>query len=173
MNRREENTGGFCWFAARTHSGQEVAIRDRLEKMGVEYFIPTETRKNYRGKTKEHPLIPALIFVHATKQRACELKTLDQLPVNFLFDYTAHTMLTVPDKQMEDFRRVLDVSIREGGLVEISVAAGDRVRVARGPLRGVEGRVMDLKGEYYVVVSLLGSVFAKAQVPRAWLEMAG
>ena len=173
MSVTDTNPNALRWFAARTHVGQEISVRDRLEKLGVEYFIPTEQRKNYRGKLKEHPLITALVFVHATKQRACELKTLDHLPVNFLFDYVSHKMMTIPDKQMEDFQRVLDVSISEGGLLGQAIQAGDRVKVIRGPLKGIEGRILNLKGDFYVVVSLLGTVFAKAQVPRAYLEMEG
>ena len=35
---------------------------------------------------------------------------------------------------------------------------------------GVEGRVLEFHGRTYVVVGLLGSWFARASVPRAWLE---
>jgi transcription antitermination factor NusG len=129
-------------------------------------------RKNYRGQKKEHPVIAALIFIHASKQRACDLKVLDHLPVNYIFDAANHTMLVIPDKQMNDFIQVFNASIKEGGLLETQLCAGDRVRVAKGPLAGVEGNVLELKGEFYVVVNLLGAVFAKAQVPRAYLEMA-
>ena len=172
MTDLQQNTEAICWFPARTHSGQEIKIKKSLEKMHVDCFIPTESRRNYRGQKKEHPIIPALVFIHATKQRACELKTLDHLPVNFLFDYGNHKMLTIPDKQMEDFQRVLSASIDEGGLMEQPLNAGDKVRVTQGPLQGVEGQVIELQGSLYVVVSLLGSVFAKAHVPRAYLEMA-
>ena len=39
-----------------------------------------------------------------------------------------------------------------------------------GVLAGVEGFVLELRGRTYVVVQLLDSWFAKASVPRAWLE---
>jgi transcription antitermination factor NusG len=170
MTEPQNHTEKSCWFPARTHSGQEIKIKERLEKMGVECFIPTEVRRNYRGQKKLHPLITALVFIRATKQRACELKTLDQLPVNYLFDYSNRKMMIVPDKQMEDFQRVLDASIGEGGLMGRPVGIGDRVQVVRGPLKGVEGQVLELQGDLYVVVNLLGSIFAKVHVPRAYLE---
>lgn len=50
---------------------------------------------------------------------------------------------------------------------------GDGVRVTRGPLKGVEGYVMELLGNTYVVVELLGCLWAKAKVPPAWLEATG
>ena len=160
------------WYAARTRYGQELGIRDRLEALGVEHFIPSEKRRNYRGQLRERPLINNLVFIRADKRTACELRTERALPVNYLFDYVRHTMLTVPDKQMDDFRKVLEVSITEGGLIDRPLAVGDRVRITRGPLKGVEGNVLELQGKFYVVVSLAGMVFASARVPRAWLEQA-
>jgi hypothetical protein len=34
----------------------------------------------------------------------------------------------------------------------------------------VEGHVIEFQGRYYVVVSLLDSLFARARVPKSWLE---
>lgn len=158
------------WFAARTRYGQELGIRARLESLGVECFIPSGKRRNYRGKMKEHPLITNLVFIHTDKKTACALKTYEGLPVNYLFDYVQHTMLTVPDKQMEDFRRVLEASLEEGGLVDRPLAIGEKVRITEGPLRGVEGNVLELQGRLYVIVGIAAMVYAKARVPRAWLE---
>ena len=167
----ESTKNNLSWFPARVRFGQEIKIKEILDKLGVESFIPTETRKNYRGKAKPHPVIPALVFIHSTKQEATDLRVVNQLPLNYLFDNAAHRMMVVPDKQMADFQRVLDLSMQEGGLVNTSIEPGARVVVVRGPLRGVEGFVTQSDGKYYVVVSLLGSVFAKAQVPRAYLEL--
>lgn len=158
------------WYAARTRYGQEIGIRNRLASMGVEYFIPTEKRRNYRGQLREHPVINNLVFIKADKQTACALKTEKGLPVNYLFDYVNHSLLTIPEKQMEDFRKVLEAGLEEGGLVSEPLALGERVRITQGALKGVEGHVLELQGKLYVVVGLAGMVFAKARVPRAWLE---
>lgn len=143
----------------------------RLEKMGVESFVPSERRRHTRGGSDyERALIPCLVFLKATKQRACELANRDALPVKYLVDPATRSLLVVPDKQMGDFRRVLDLSKGEGGLMERPLALGARVRVIKGVLAGVEGRVLELRGRFYVVVELFDSWFAKASVPRAWLE---
>ena len=92
------------------------------------------------------------------------------IPVKYIVDCATRTLLVVPDKQMEDFRRVLDLSTEEGGLVDAHLSLGDKVRVTKGPLKGVEGLVYQFQGRYYVVVSLLNSLFAKARVPRSWIE---
>lgn len=160
-----------CWFAAHTRCGAELGVRDRLGRLGTEHFLPTELRAHTRGRTTyEKPLIPGLIFVRATKSEACALANEQGLPVRYLIDPATRSLMVVPDKQMDDFRRVLDLSITEGGLMDRPLALGDRVRVTKGVLRGVEGHVLELRGQTYVVVELLGCWFARASVPRAWLE---
>lgn len=160
-----------CWFAAHTRCGAELGVRDWLGRLGTENFLPTELRAHTRGRTTyEKPLIPGLIFVRATKSEACALANEQGLPVRYLVDPATRSLMVVPDKQMDDFRRVLDLSITEGGLMDRPLALGDRVRVTKGVLRGVEGHVLELRGQTYVVVELLGCWFARASVPRAWLE---
>ncbi len=152
---------GPCWYAARTRFGAELAVGERIGRLGVESFVPAERRR---------ALIPCMVFVRATKERACELANVDGVPVKYLIDPARRSLMVVPDKQMEDFRRVLDLSTEEGGLLDRPLALGARVRVIKGVLSGVEGRVLELRGRTYVVVELFGSWFAKASVPRAWLE---
>ena len=64
------------WFAARTRKDQELTTRDALEKIGVEYFLPTQfviRQLKYRRRRVEVPVIRNLIFVHATKEFACAI----------------------------------------------------------------------------------------------------
>ena len=166
-----KNTEPVRWFAAHTRCGAELSVAGRLEKLGVENFIPTERRLHTRGRTAyKRALIPCLVFLRTTKQRACSLANEDGVPVKYLVDPTTRSLMVIPDKQMDDFRRVLDLSTDEGGLMDRPLELGDRVRVTKGVLAGVEGYVLEFKGRTYVVVRLLDSWFAKASVPRAWLE---
>ena len=147
---------------------QELKVRDRLAREGVEHFIPTVPSS---GPRKERAVVNSLVFVRATKQEALDLANTGAVPVKYIVDCATRTLLVVPDKQMEDFRRVLDLGLEEGGLMDRPLALGDRVKVVKGPLKGVEGHVAEFKGKYYVVVSLLDSLFARTQVPRSWLSL--
>ena len=158
------------WFAGRTRFGQEVGIKSRLEKLGVECFIPTARRTNARGHKVERAVVNNLVFLRTTKAEACSLANDGIIPVRYMIDCATRTLLVVPDKQMEDFRRVLNLSTEDGGLIDQPLALGDKVRVTKGVLKGVEGFVLELHGRTYVVVSLCDSLFARARVPRAWLE---
>ncbi len=163
-----ETARTYNWYAARTRYGQELMVRDRLVRAGVEHFIPTASAG---GSRKERAVVNSLVFLRATKQEALDLANTGAVPVKYIVDCATRTLLVVPDKQMEDFRRVLDLSLEDGGLMDRSLALGDRVKVVRGPLKGVEGHVLELKGKCYVVVSLLNCLFARTQVPRNWLSL--
>ena len=155
------------WYAARTRYGQVLKVRDRLMREGVEHFIPTVPTDSPR---KEKMAVSNLVFLKATKAEALELANTGVIPVKYIVDCATRTLLVVPDKQMEDFRRVMDLGLESGGLMDQPLALGDRVKVVKGPLKGVEGHVLEFQGRYYVVVSLLDSLFAKARVPKSWLE---
>ena len=164
--------GEMSWFVAKTrYFRQEIKMRDELGQRGVDAFVPTVNVRKSRGKgTYEKVLAPNILFVRASKTDACLLVTRDLLPIQFVPDCATRQMMVVPDKQMEDFRRVLDLSLGEGGLVDETLELGEKVRVTKGALRGVEGYVVELLGRTYVVVSLIGCLWARARVPRAWLE---
>ena len=158
-----------CWFAARTRYGQELGLRDRLAGKGIEHFIPTVEVRRSRGKgLREKAAVNNLVFLRATKAEALRLANEKGLPVRYIVDCATRTLLVVPDKQMEDFMRVMDLS--KDAPVEESLALGDRVRVTKGPLRGVEGNILEFCGRIYVVVGLLNCLFAKARVPKGWIE---
>ena len=164
------------WFVARTrYFRQEIKIRDWLANREIEHFVSTNRvpvkRAGRSGRRMtEKPLATNLVFVRATKAEACSLVADYRLPMTWMIDCATHRMMVVRDKEMEDFRKVFDCSIEEGGLVDQPLELGDRVRVVEGSLKGVEGYVLELLGRTYVVVGLMGVLWARAQVPRAWLE---
>ena len=158
------------WYVARTRHGAEIGVRNRLSALGVEHFVPTRKRKASRGRTAEEPLLTCLVFLKATRSQALDLIHFPGVTAAYMFDCATRQMMVVPEKQMEDFIRVFEVSLEEGGLVDKPLSVGEKVRVTQGVLKGVEGYVLELQGKIYVVVSLLNSIFARARVPRAWLE---
>ena len=162
---------GRSWYVARTRHGAELGVRDRLAALGTEHFVPTVRSRGWRGRTVEKPVVNCLVFLRATQAEALELIHVRGVRADYLFDCATRRLMIVPDKEMEDFRRVLDLSTDAGGLVDRPLKQGERVRVAKGPLQGVEGRVVIQQGRNYVVVSLLDTLFARASVPRAWIEI--
>lgn len=162
------------WFVARTrYFRKEIQVRDRLRELGIENFVPTILRRRTRGKAMaECAAAPNLVFVHTDKECAISLVTKSFFPMEWIQDCATGKMMVVPEKEMDDFRRVFEVaSMEEGGLMTNGFSLGDKVEVTDGPLQGVEGRILEDAGRLYVVVGLAGSIFARALVPKAWLKV--
>lgn len=172
MDREMVDQGGMAWYVAKTrYFRQEIRMRDELSRRGIDSFVPTVSVRKSRGSgSYEKVLAPNIVFVRATKEDVCMLVVRDRYPIHFIPDCATRQMMVVPDKQMDDFRRVFDFSLEEGGLVDKPLMVGERVRVTKGSLKGVEGYVEELLGKTYVVVGLIGCLWARARVPRAWLE---
>lgn len=157
------------WFASRTRFGQEISIKRKLTDLGIQSFIPTRIASvTRRGKETdvERPVINNLVFLRSTKSRACSLANEYGIPLHYFIDRVSGSLLIVPDKQMDDFIRVLESS-EKSNLLEQTVAVGDRVKVIKGELRGVEGNVLETdEGKTFIVVSLIGLLQAKARIPR-------
>ena len=162
------------WFAARAGNCQEIKAKEKLQRFNVEHFVPTAvTLVERRGRKVrvEKSLIGNLVFIRATKEEACALVNYRGLPLHFIPDRCGGgSMLTVPDKQMEDFKRVFDRSVSEGSDPTLFFSAGDRIRVMKGELKGVEGQVIETEEGLYVAVSLPGLLQARARIPASFLQ---
>ena len=143
------------WFAAITRSGQWKKIDRRLGELGVEHYIP------YNYKT--------MVFLHTDKPTALTLVNSGEVKGRFFIDHNTRTLLEVPDKQMEDFMRILDLSPEAECLTDAPLAKGDRVKVVKGALSGVEGSIVEMHGSLYLVVSVLSLLSARVEIPRSYV----
>ena len=145
----EEN--GKQWFAMRATYGRNMMAQRQLESWGLESFVPTRQLTKKRGhsvKTNIVPIVRDLIFVHSTKEDVQEAKA----KIDYLHYITRpvegrNTPIEVPTEQMEQFMLFCECGgevVASGDEVEFRV--GERVRVAQGALKGIEGRLVKIQG---------------------------
>lgn len=164
------------WFAARTKKDQELSIRSSLQRLGIEHFIPTQfiiRQWKDRKRRVEVPVIRNLIFVRATKERACSLANDDGLHLYYIKDLQTRSMLIVPDKQMKDFMFVMDLSPDSLYLDDAALRVGTRVEVIKGDFCGIEGELISLPNRTYVVIRILDVLAVKVKVPKSYLRVVG
>lgn len=147
------------WFAARTRKDQELTTRDALEKIGVEYFLPTQF------------VIRNLIFVHATKEFACAIANEYGVRLFYMRDFDTKSMLIVPDKQMKDFMFVMNLDPAAVILNDDCFAVGTKVQVIKGDFCGVEGELASLSNRTYVTIRIRGVLSASVKVPKSYLRI--
>lgn len=147
------------WFAANTKPRQEKFIRDRLNALEIENFIPTriEIRQwKYRKKKVEMPIIPHLVFIHTDFDTSFSLPNDYKVEIWYIKDRETKTSLIVPDKQMQDFMLVLGCASQEVEINPANFSKGDKVRVISGPFTGIEGELERKKDQHRVIINLQG-----------------
>ena len=161
------------WYVANT-CRQEKKIKQRLDSMGIENFIPfQQIARKIHGVDKliEVPVIPNLVFIHTTFKSCMSLIQEYAFDMRYLRERETGNFLIVPDKQMNDFMFLLDFSKEMVEVVNENLKKGDKVRVIKGDFAGIEGELIRVKGHKRVVVRLEGVVsLATAYIPGSFLE---
>ena len=174
------------WFPMRVTYSRELAAKDYLDTIGIESFIPMHYEP-IKGKHPRHrelkPAIRNLIFVHSSQQMITELKmTKKELqPLRYIMhpvydddnNFMRHDILTIPDKQMDNFIRVASVLDDRVFYMENLTFAGkpgQKVKVIEGDFAGVEGTIKRVKKNRCVVVQIENvAAVAIAFLPAAFL----
>lgn len=171
------------WFPMRVTYSRELKVKAELDRLEIENFIPMTYRLTDGDMDNpRRELVPAinnLIFVHSTQERISHLKSSNEVlhPLRYILDQTtqkAHTIMTVADRQMENFMRVAsrtDDSVMFLNDDSVVGKEGKRVMITGGTFEGVTGVVRRVKRCKRVVVELEGiASVAIAFVPAGVLK---
>lgn len=162
------------WYAAYTRVNQELLVKKRLDELGIENYLPQEEqiRETSVGRKKIRIiLIHGMIFIRTDKATSFSLLNDYNLNIIYLKDRENRRSLIIPDKQMQDFMFLLDFSTDGVEVLNKDLKRGDRVKVIKGPLQGLEGELVRLKGHKRVIVRLEGVVsIATSFIPGSFLE---
>jgi transcription antitermination factor NusG len=142
------------WFAVTTRSRQEKAVASTLEYLEVANFLPLtneDRRWSDRKQMVAMPLFQGYVFVRITPSGELQLRVL-KVPGVVDFVRSRSGPLTIPDKEIEDVRAVLSHGV--GCSKHPFLKAGDRVRVVRGPLAGIEGTLIRCGSQSKLVISI-------------------
>lgn len=170
------------WYPMRVTYSREIKVKAELDRLEIENFVPMTYKLVCADNGNPHrELVPAinnLIFVRSTQGRISELKTSNKVlePLRYMMDHTsekAHEIMTVPDRQMENFMRVASMTDDSVMFLDENTIVGKegkRVKIMGGMFEGVEGVIRRVKRCKRVVVALDGiASVAIAYVPAGLL----
>jgi transcription antitermination factor NusG len=128
------------WFAVRTRSRAEKAVRDYLSQKMVEVFLPTVTRWSRwkdRKKAIEWPLFPGYCFV-----RIALIDELTILKCPQVADIVTlgGSRVPIPEAEILALQQLVSSDMKYDAVPFIK--EGMKVEVVHGPLRGVVGRLV-------------------------------
>jgi transcription antitermination factor NusG len=162
------------WYAARVKYRTEKKIKTFLDDAKIECYIPFhDVMHEINGKRfkREKPVIPCVVFVRTQYQKALSLPIDCGFGMTYIKNTDTQKLQTIPDKQMKDFMFVLDLSDSTIRLENSKLRRGDRVRVIKGELTGVEGELVRIRGHKRVVIRLEGLFsLVTAYIPCGYLE---
>ncbi len=169
------------WFPMRVTYNRELKVKEHLDTIDVESFIPLRYEFVGKGNDKKRKLVPAihnLIFIRSTKQQLTYLKqrVKELEPLRFIVRTTLDgnsEILRIPDRQMENFLRVASVQddsvmfLQPGDYIN---KVGRRVLITEGVFAGVEGVIKRFKNNRHVVVQMEGlAAVAITYVPANYI----
>jgi transcription antitermination factor NusG len=144
---------GQEWFVATVRPQHELTVVEGLECRGLEPFCPTyqvhRPDKRPDRRTLRPPLFPGYVFCRFHRNNRMMVLTTPGVLSIVGFGGTA---VAVDDAEISRLQVLvnLGLSVRPWPYLE----AGDRVRINRGALEGLDGLVLRTQGDWLLVVSV-------------------
>lgn len=140
------------WVAVQVWAGREHLSARHLRQRGYAIFLPAyhESRRwSDRIKTIERALFPGYVFCHLYAHVAQKIVTTPGV-IRIVGD--ANGPLPIPAGEIDALQRVIDNKLTREPWPFLRT--GQRVRIQRGPLRGIDGVVLMVKSQRRLIVSL-------------------
>ena len=182
-------TEGPRWFVLRVLRGHNpVSYRHEIEGCGMELFLPTShriVRRGGRSEEVEYSLMLNYLMVRTHEERLRdwltawyakhpgEISAVRRISANGEMD----SLLTIPDDQMDSFRRVVQCYDQTIPFIDPSselLERGDEVRVLEGPFQGLEGVLISQQGkDGGRIILRLSNILAvpTLEVKPEWIEV--
>jgi transcription antitermination factor NusG len=142
------------WFAVWTKSRQEKISATMIESQGIQNFLPLQTELRQwsdRRQAVTVPLFSGYLFVKLSLVDGSRLRVL-QVPGVVGLVGNGNGPQPIPDHEIEAVRTV--VAQRMECTVHPLLEQGDRVRVMRGALAGMEGLLVRMNSSSRLVISI-------------------
>jgi transcription antitermination factor NusG len=140
------------WWALYTRHQHEKTVATMLSAKGFEVFLPlygSTRRWKDRSKMITLPLFPCYVFLRGGLDRRLQVVTTPGVHMVLL---RGERVAAIPEAEIQAIRRAVEGPFR----VEPHpfLKCGERVRVTRGSLEGVEGILVRKKNLYRLVLSV-------------------
>ena len=165
----DAGTRSYAWYPMYVSYSRELVVRDALDKEGVRNFLPMYRVTERVGKKLVHtlqPLVHNLIFVYSDRAQLRNLKMFNRDCTHLQFmtirprnDEHASVVITIPERQMEQFMRAMSVDDELGQrsflpYTDFLGREGQRIRFLRGPFQGIEGTIKRIRSNRHLVIAL-------------------
>jgi transcription antitermination factor NusG len=143
-----------AWYALYTRSRFEKKMLGELTGRNIEVFLPMReilSRWKDRKKRIWMPMFPGYIFVHHVDTPENRFRILN-IPGAVRFVGKEGHAESIPEEQILGVRRFLEASVTVDPYPYVRV--GSRVEVIAGPLKGIQGILVEKRGKFRFVIKV-------------------
>ena len=162
------------WVAALVQMNCERKVAARLDKMGIENYVAIQKEEHQwsdRRKKIERVVIPMVVFVRLTQDEEDEFRRLSFIIKFITYPGSKDLATPIPDTQIEKLKFLLHNADAKVSIVE-NLKVGDRVRLIRGPMKGLEGELSYIEeNKPIVAIRIDGLGYACVSVEKINLEL--
>lgn len=140
------------WYAVYTSANHEKRVAEQLAGKEVEHLLPLyEAVRQWKDRRVrlQVPLFPGYVFVRVALSE--KLKILQMRGVARLVGF-GDKPVSLPENEIESLRRGLQGALKMEPHPYLN--EGQRVRIIRGPLTGLDGILLRKKGNLRLVLSI-------------------
>jgi transcription antitermination factor NusG len=148
----DAGTREIDWWALYTRHQHEKTVAEMLSVKGFEVFLPLyESIRRWKDRNKKLtlPLFPGYVFVRGGIDRRLQIVT---TPGVHMILFHGEQVAMIPGVEIDAIRKAVEGPFRLEP--HPFLKCGERVRVKRGSLLGVEGILIRKKNLYRLVISV-------------------
>lgn len=162
----------LSWYAVYTAPRAEKKLSERFEKEEIEHYLPLQkVKRRWSDRIKEVivPVVHGYIFVHIP---TVSFKKVLNTYGAIAFVREAGHPVAIPDAQIARLKFMVNFSDEPVEFSAEQFEPGETVNISRGPLQGLMGELVEVKGKHKVVIRLERFGCALTTVPLSFLEKA-
>ena len=158
------------WYAVYTAPRAEKKVSERFKLEGIDHYLPLQTVKRRwsdRIKEVEVPVVNGYIFVHIPFTD-CSRVTNVYGALSFVRE--GGKPVAIPDNQVIRLRFMVEHSEEPVEYTQESHEHGEKITIIKGPLTGMTGELVEMKGKHKVLIRLEKFGCAITTVPMSFVE---
>ena len=161
------------WLAAIVQMNCEKKVAAKLDKLGIKNYVPVQKEVHQwsdRRKNIERVVIPMIVFVRLAKTEEDDFRRHSFIHKFVTYPGVKELATPIPDEQIERLKFLLDNADAKVSIVN-NLKIGDKVRIVRGPMKGLEGELSQIEENKPVVaIRIEGLGYACVSVEKINLE---
>jgi len=163
----------FRWYAVYTAPRAEKKVSERFSEAGIEHYLALQkVKRRWSDRVKEvlMPVVNGYIFVRIP---FVDFDKITKIYGAIAFVREGGRPVAIPDNQIDNLRLMVEGSDEPVEFSQDDFERGESIIINKGPLQGMIGELIEVKGKHKVLIRLERFGSAVTTVPVSFIERVG